>query len=64
MEFHIVMRIKKEINHKKISQRFIVDRKQLSRQPSFDDCRRKRFVGRSTGKAHPKADGIIKLKGS
>ena len=58
------MRIKKEINHKKISRRFIGDRKRLSRQPSFDDSRQKRFVGRSTGKAHPKADRVVKLMGS
>ena len=58
------MRIKTEINHKKINRRFIGDRKRLSRQPLFEDCRQKRFVGRSTGKAHAKADGVMKLTGS
>ena len=43
----------KEINHKK-----------TNRLPSFDDCRLKRFVGRSIGKAHPEADEVMRLTGS
>ena len=53
-----------EITHNKISRRLKVDGYNWTRQPSFEDYWRKGYVGRSTGKAYPKADGVMKLTGS